>query len=57
MNVDLHLPAAQLTDFLLQLRSLAVRIAQAQIFVHFQVQLDEELPVLLHGGQVMHSEA
>src|SRR2546426_7788992 len=32
------------------------RIAQAQILVHFQVRLDEELPILLHGGQIVNRQ-
>jgi len=32
-------------------------LAQAQFFVHFQMQLDKKLAGLLHRGQIMNGEA
>jgi len=57
MNIHFHVPVAKLANFLLQLRGLAVCLAQAQFFVHLEVQLDKKLAVLLHGGQVVDGEA
>ena len=34
-----------------------MRLAQTQILINLQVQLNEELPFLLDGGQVMNREA
>ncbi len=57
VDIDFHLPVAQFANFFFQVSGLAVRVAQAQFFVHFQVHLNEQAPILLHSGQVMNGEA
>ncbi len=34
-------------DFVFELRGAPVRLAQARVFVHFEMQLDEEMPIEL----------
>jgi hypothetical protein len=34
-----------------------MRVAQAEVFVHFEVELDEELAAVLQGGDVVNGQA
>jgi len=56
VDINFYLPVSQLANFFFQVGSLAVRIAQAQMLVHFQVQFDEKLSILLDRGQVMNGK-
>jgi len=50
VNVHLRRSIAQLADAFLELSGLAMSVAQAEIFVDFQVQLDKKPAALLQRG-------
>ena len=57
VNVHVGPGVAQRQDAFFQFRGPPVRLTQAQLFVHFQVQLHEQLPVLLLRRQVVDGQA
>lgn len=56
MNIHVGGVVAKFANFLFQFRRLAVRVAKAQIFVDFQVKLDEELSLVLERGHVVNGQ-
>src|SRR5690242_17015000 len=57
MNVDVNRTVAEFANSLFEFGGLAVGIAQTEIFVNFEMQFDEELPLLLQGAEVVYTEA
>ena len=58
LDVDIYFDhaVAQLANLFFQIGCLTMRLAQAQVFVNLQVQFNEELAILLHGGQIVNGE-
>ena len=48
---------AQFANAVFEFGRLAMRVAQAEIFVDFEMQLDEELTLLLKRAQIVNREA
>ena len=57
VNVDARSGIGGALDLFLELRGLAVRLAQAGVLVHFEMQLDEEVAFVLVRRQFVDGEA
>ncbi len=57
VDVDVDIALAKFVDALFEFGGLAMSFAKAEVFVDFEVEFDEEMAVLLGGGNVVNGEA
>jgi len=57
VDVDVDIALAEFADAVFEFGGAAVGFAKTQVFVHFEVKFDEEVAILLRGGDVVHGEA
>ena len=57
VNVYVDITLAEFADAIFEFGGAAVGFAQAEVFIHFEVEFDKEVAVLLRGGDVVHSQA
>ena len=56
VDVDVNIAVADGTDAVFEFSGAAVGLAEGKIFVDFEVELDEEVAVLLGGGDIVDGE-
>jgi len=57
VDVDVDIALAQLVDAVFEFGGLAMSFAEAEVLVHFEVEFDKEVAILLGCGDVVNGEA
>ena len=57
VDVDIDIFLAEFADTVFEFGGAAVGFAQAEVFVDFEMELDEKVAVLLRGGDVVNGKA